>query len=79
MERLIKLVCRPNKSVAPTKYLFKNPQVGRFIPLGGGISRCVASILSQSSLCEPALSHTDKRINRFYFSLWRGGGGGAKS
>ena len=45
MERLIKLDGRPNKSVAPTKYFFKVPQVGRFIPLVGGISRRVESPL----------------------------------
>ena len=59
MERLIILVGRPNKSVAPTKYFFKVPQVGRFIPLVGVIRRpvdrekkcaCVAGVLNQNNL-----------------------------
>ena len=45
MERLIILAGRPNKSVAPTKYFFKAPQVGRFIPLVGVIRRPVESPL----------------------------------
>ena len=45
MDRLSILVGRPNKSVAPTKYFFKVPQVGRFILLVGGISRRVESPL----------------------------------
>ena len=45
MERLMIFVGRPNKSVAPTKYFFKVQQVGRFIPLVGGISRRVESPL----------------------------------
>ena len=47
MERLVILVGRPNKSIAPTKYFFKVPQVGRFIPLIGGISRRVESPLDK--------------------------------
>ena len=45
MERLVILVGRPNKSEAPTKYFFKVPQVGRFIPLVGVIRRPVESPL----------------------------------
>ena len=45
MDRLTILVGRPNKSVAPTKYFFKVPQVGRFIPLIGVIRRPVDSPL----------------------------------
>ena len=45
MERLTILVGRLNKSVAPTKYFFKVPQVGRFMPLVGDISRLAESPL----------------------------------
>ena len=45
MERLMILLGRPNKSVAPTKYFFKVPQVGRFIPLISVIRRRVESPL----------------------------------
>ena len=58
MKRLTILIGRLRKSVAQTKYFFKVPLVGRFMPLVGGIGRLVESplhSLSQSSLCEPAL------------------------
>ena len=45
MERLIILVGRLYKSVAPTKYFFKVPLVGRFRPLVGVIHRPVESPL----------------------------------
>ena len=45
MERLIILVGRPYKSVAPTKYFFKVPLVGRFMPLVSVIHRPVESPL----------------------------------
>ena len=45
MERLIILVGRLYKSVAPTKYFFKVPLVGRFIPLVGVIHWPVESPL----------------------------------
>ena len=56
MERLIILVGRLYKSVAPTKYFFKVPIVGRFMPLVGVIRRPVESPLhrvpvSSSHLC----------------------------
>ena len=40
MERLAILVDRLYKSVAPTKYVFKVPLVGRFMPLVGHGARC---------------------------------------
>ena len=45
MERLIILVGRLCKYVAPTKYFFKVPQVGRFVALVDVIRRCVESPL----------------------------------
>ena len=45
MERLIILVGRLYKSVAPTKYFFKVSLVGRFMPLVGVIRRPVESPL----------------------------------
>ena len=45
MERLVILVGRLYKSVAPTKYFFKVPLVGRFMPLVGVIRRPVESPL----------------------------------
>ena len=45
MERLTIFIGGPNKSVAPTKYFFKVPQVGHFIPLIGVSRRCVESPL----------------------------------
>ena len=49
MERLIILVGRLYKSVAPTKYFFKVPFVGRFMPLVGVIHRPVESPLEANS------------------------------
>ena len=46
MKRLIILIGRLGKYVAPTKYLFKVPQVGRFMALVGVIRRCVESPLN---------------------------------
>ena len=48
MDRLTILVGRPKKPVAPTKYFFKVPQVGRFIPLVGVIRRPVESPLEHT-------------------------------
>ena len=45
MERLVILVGRLYKSVAPTKYLFKVPLVGRFMPFIGVIHWPVESPL----------------------------------
>ena len=45
MDRLIRLVCRPNKSVTPTNYFFKVPIIGRFMPLVCMIPRPVESWL----------------------------------
>ena len=41
MKRLMILIGRLCKSVAPTKYFFKVPQFGRFMALVGVIRRCV--------------------------------------
>ena len=46
-----------NISVAPTKYFFKVPQVGRFIPLVGVSSRCVESPLQWVVGKNKMLSH----------------------
>ena len=46
MERLMILIGRLCKSVAPTKYFFKVPLVGRFMPLVGGIGQLVESPLN---------------------------------
>ena len=51
MERSTILVGRLYKSVVPTKYFFKVPLVGRFVPLVGGIGRLVES---------PLISNTSK-------------------
>ena len=45
MERLIILVGRLYKCVAPTKYFFKVPLIGRFMPLIGVVRRPVESPL----------------------------------
>ena len=45
MERLIILVGRLYKSVAPTKYFFKVPLIGCFMPLVGVVRRPVESPL----------------------------------
>ena len=45
MERLVILVGRHYKSVAPTKYFFKVPLVYHFLPLVGVIRRPVESPL----------------------------------
>ena len=54
MDRLTILVGRPNKSVAPTKYLFKVPQVDRFIPL-------------VSVICWPVESPLQSDVTHFVF------------
>ena len=46
MERLIILVGQLYKSVAPTKYFFKVPLIGRFMPLVGVVRRPVESPLN---------------------------------
>ena len=48
MERLTILVSRLYISVAPTKYFFKVPLVGRFMPLVGGISQLLESPLKST-------------------------------
>ena len=45
MERLIILVSRLYKSVAQTKYFFKVPLIGHFMPLVGVVRRPVESPL----------------------------------
>ena len=49
MYRLTILVGQLDKSVAPTLYFFKVPQVGRLLPLIGGFRRPVESPLK----CRP--------------------------
>ena len=50
MERSKILVGRLYKSVVPTKYFFKVPLVGRFMPLVGWIGRLVESPLQPASI-----------------------------
>ena len=52
MERLIILV----KYVAPTKYFFEVPLIGRFMPLVGVIRRPVESLLNPSEFLDPKRS-----------------------
>ena len=77
MERLIILVGRLRKSIAPTEYLFKVPLVGRFMPLTGVIRRPVESPLERPQLFthfsffQGNTSHAVKHVHN-----WARGGGG---
>ena len=66
VERLTILVSRLDKSVAPTKYFFKDPQVGRFKPLVGVTSWLVESPLQSSkpSISDYHLPQKQQRSHR---------------
>ena len=68
MERLSILVGRLNKSSAPPKYFFRVPQVGRFMPLAGGISRLVEPALKVDQSDKENLDKGSKMLYIYIFS-----------
>ena len=68
MERSTILVGRLYKSVVPTKYFFKVPLVGRFMPLVGGIGRLVESPLKLKGTNTQQRGHMGQ-----HFSNWING------
>ena len=71
MKRLIILIGRLCKYVAPTKYIFKVPQIGRFMALIGVFRRCVESPLKglypQS---DRSLEIADINASKGFVGLW---------